>query len=151
MYEQRANQARSEVRISWRAACQAGAKPPSKPMIIAKITAAIATPQVRCRLKTVSLKVRELPIPVLMPLNGNIKTIPTIAPSNESSNASITNEVRMLGRENPMIRRVAISFERYATAAYIVFMAAKLEPIAMMIATNVPINLIAPPELVCFS
>ena len=72
-------------------------------MINAKITAVIATPQVMCRLKTVSLKVSWLPIPVLMPLNGNIKTIPTTAPSNESSSASITNEVRMLGRENPMI------------------------------------------------
>ena len=51
-------------------------------------------------------------MPVLMPLNGNIKIIPTIAPSNESSNASITNDVRILGRENPMMRRVAISFER---------------------------------------
>jgi hypothetical protein len=76
MDEQCANQARKEVRISCRAACQAGAKPPSKPMIIAKTTAASATPQVRCRLKTVSLKVRELPIPVLMPLKGKIKDDP---------------------------------------------------------------------------
>src|SRR3984893_7798757 len=106
-------------------------------MIKAKMTAVIVTPQVTCRLKTVSLNVSWLPIPVLMPLNGNIKTIPTTAPSNERSNASITNEVRMLGRENPMIRRVAISFERYATAAYIVFMAAKLDQWASRTDTTV--------------
>ena len=81
-------------------------------MTRAKTTAVIATLQVKCRLKTVSLKVSELPIPVVMPLNGRIRMIPTIAPSNESISASITNEVRMLGLEKPMMRSVAISRER---------------------------------------
>ena len=57
----------------------------------------------------------------------------------------------MLGRENPITRRVAISRERYATAAYMVFIAAKLEPIAMITATIHPMSLITAPELVCLA
>ena len=86
-----------------------------------------------------------------MPLNGNISTIPTAAPSKDSSTASNTNEVRMLDRENPITRKVAISLERYAAAAYMVFIAAKLEPMAMMTATIQPMVLITAPELVCFA
>ena len=84
-------------------------------------------------------------------MNGSISTIPTAAPNNESSTASRTNEVRMLGRENPFTRKVAISRERYATAAYIVFIAAKLEPIAMITATTHPMNRMTAPELVCLA
>ena len=61
-------------------------------MIIAKITAATTTFAVMCRLNTVSLNVTWLPIPVVKPLNGSIRTIPTNAPNSDSSNASITNE-----------------------------------------------------------
>ena len=46
----------------------------------------------------------------------------------------------MLGREKPRMRNVAISLLRYATAAYIVFIAAKHEPMAMTNATTVPTN-----------
>jgi hypothetical protein len=46
---------------------------------------------------------------------------------------------------------VAISRPRYATAAYIVFMAAKIEPIAMMKPTTNPMIRIGAPELVCLA
>ena len=49
---------------------------------------------------------------------------------------------------DPITRSVAISRPRYATAAYIVFIAAKHDPIAMMIATDVPMIWIGFPELV---
>ena len=48
-----------------------------------------------------------------------------------------------------MTRSTAISLPRYTTAAYIVFMAAKQEPMAMMMATMIPTNLMGAPELVC--
>ena len=41
-------------------------------------------------------------------------------------------------RENPSTRSVPISFDRRATAAYIVFMAAKEAPTAMSAAMNSP-------------
>ena len=41
-------------------------------------------------------------------------------------------------RENPSARSVPISRVRYATAAYIVFMAPNIAPIDRMIVTNVP-------------
>ena len=46
----------------------------------------------------------------------------------------------MPAREKPSTRSVPISFDRLATAAYMVFIAAKLLPIAMMQATKVPRN-----------
>src|SRR5580704_13699656 len=115
---------------------------------------AIATPTttgVMRRLTTISLKVTAFDVPVVMPLNGSIRTIPSAAPSSDNSTDSNTKEVRILGREKPITRRVAISRERYATAAYIVFMAAKLEPIAMMTATTHPMYLMGAPELVCLA
>ena len=46
----------------------------------------------------------------------------------------------MLPREKPSTRSVPISRARRATAAYIVFIAAKLLPTAMMMATKMPMN-----------
>ena len=110
-----------------------------------------ATTGVICKLNTTSLNVTAFDVPVCSPLNGSINKIPAAAPSNASNRDSRTNEVRIAGRENPSTRKVAISRPRYATAAYIVFIAAKLDPIAMMIATTMPIYLIGAPELVCFA
>ena len=125
--------------------------PPNRPIIIAKIIEVRITPGVMRNANTTSLKVTWFDVPVVIPLNGSISTIPIVAPISDSITASSTNDVKILGRENPITRSVAISRDRYATAAYIVFIAAKLEPIAIMIATNQPMNLMTAPELVCFS
>src|ERR1017187_10942377 len=145
------NQPRNAVRIFWRAACQAGNSPPNNPMARAKTIAYIATCHVICRLNTTSLNVTAFDVPVCIPLNGSISRSPATAPNRASNNDSKTNEVKMAGRENPNTRKVAISTPRYATAAYIVFIAAKLDPMAMMIATTMPMYLIGAPELVCFA
>src|SRR6202035_3997469 len=113
------NHPRSAVRIFCRAACQAGANPPTNPMTSAKPTATTATSGVICRLNTTSLNVTAFDVPVCNPLNGNISKIPTTAPSRDSINDSRTKEVKIDGRENPSTRNVAISLPRYATAAYI--------------------------------
>ena len=84
-----------------------------------------------------------------MPLNGSIRMRPRVAPSKDNSSDSSMKEVRMLGRENPITRSVAISRPRYATAAYMVLAAAKHDPTAMMKATIQPTILIGPPDLVC--
>ena len=47
-----------------------------------------SNPPRHLQLKTISLKVSELPMPVVMPLNGNISRMPTSAPSSESSSDS---------------------------------------------------------------
>src|SRR5580704_8639264 len=120
-------------------------------MMMANTTAEITTFGVIRKLNTASLNVTGLFVPVVIPLNGSIKTMPTAAPSIDNNTDSKTNEVRMLDREKPITRNVAISRDRYATAAYIVFIAAKQEPIAMMIATRVPTNLMGLPLLVCFA
>src|ERR1700752_5314045 len=120
-------------------------------MITAKRTADPMTVGVMRRLNTASLKVTGFFVPVVIPFIGSINMIPIAAPSSARSTDSKTNEVRMLGREKPITRSVAISRERYATAAYIVFMAAKQEPMAMMMATIVPTYLIRAPELVCLA
>ena len=70
------------------------------------------TAGVICRLNTTSLNVTWFCVPVVMPLNGNIRMMPRVAPSKDNSSDSSMNEVRMLGRENPITRRVAISRPR---------------------------------------
>ena len=57
----------------------------------------------------------------------------------------------MLPREKPSTRRVPISRARRDTAAYMVFMAAKLLPIAIMMETKMPTNSIGAPDAVCKS
>src|SRR5947208_16604889 len=106
-------------------------------MTTAKAIAIAMTASVMRTLKTVSLKVNAFAVPVVRPLNGVIKINPTAAPSKAKSTDSITNEVIMLGREKPRMRRVAISRLRYATAAYMVFIDEKHEPMAITNATMV--------------
>ena len=57
----------------------------------------------------------------------------------------------MLPREKPSTRSVPISRARRATAAYMVFMAAKLLPTAMMIEMKIPRYCSGAAELVCDS
>ena len=81
-------------------------------MMMAKIIANQITPGVIRKLNTASLNVTGFEVPVVMPLKGRIRTMPTIAPSKASSSDSNTKEVRILGRENPITRKVAISRAR---------------------------------------
>ena len=71
-------------------------------------------------------------------LSGSTSKHPNTPPSSDSSSDSKKKLVRMLPREKPSTRSVPTSFARRATAAYMVFMAAKLEPTAIMIETNTP-------------
>src|SRR5207244_11350650 len=124
---------------------------PNNTTIKANPTAVTTTGRVILRLKTISLKVTALEVPVVMPLNGSIKTIPTSAPSNDSSKDSNTNEVKMLGFENPITRSVAIARPRYSTVGYVVLIASKLEPLAVIIATIYTIILICARDEVIFA
>src|SRR6516165_4980174 len=117
-------------------------------MTTANSTAQPTTLGVIRKLNTASLNVTGLLVPVVIPLNGSIKRMPTSAPNSDKSTDSRTNELRMLGRENPITRKVAISRARYATAAYMVFSAAQQEPMAIITATIVPTNLMGLPESV---
>ena len=76
---------------------------------------------------------------------------PSAPPSSESSNDSSRNDSNTLPREKPSIRRTPTSRDRRATAAYIVFIAAKLLPIAMTMATKIPSACTGWPETVCLA
>src|SRR4051812_19865792 len=114
-----------------RDACDAGASPPINPMNAAKHTAVITICGVILMLNTTSLNDIMLYVPVVIPLNGSINSGAAAPPNNDNTSDSNTNDVRMLGRLNPITLSVAISLPRYAPAAYIVFIAAKLDPTAM--------------------
>src|ERR1039458_4043003 len=91
-----------------------------------------------------------LPMPVVTPFKAK-KTSrqPRIPPKPASSTDSTKKLSRILPRENPSTRNVPISRARRATAAYMVFMAAKLLPMAMMIDTKIPRYSIGAAERVC--
>ena len=75
-----------------------------------------------------------------MPLSGSTSRQPSTPPSaGEQHRFDEEADHRMLPREKPSTRSVPISRARRATAAYMVFMAAKLLPIAMMTATKIPV------------
>ena len=90
-----------------------------------------------------------LPTAVVMPFSGITRRQPSRPPSPASSTDSKKKLSRMLPFEKPSTRKVPISRARRATAAYMVFMAAKLEPTAMMMATKMPTNWIGAPAAVC--
>ena len=103
------------------------------------------------KLNAISLKVTKLPTPVVTLFSGSTSTQPRIPPSIESNSDSTRKLNMMLPRENPSARRVPISFERLATAAYMVFIAAKLLPTAMIAEIRTPRNCIGAPADVCLS
>src|SRR5262245_37400136 len=129
---------RSAVRISLRAAARAGKSPPSAPTIRAKATpAAIAGGPTR-KLNAISLKVAKLPTAVVRLFSGSASRQPRMPPINDNNSDSSRKLSRMLTRENPSARKVPISVARRATAAYMVFMAAKLLPTAIIKETRMP-------------
>ena len=106
---------------------------------------------VTVRLNEISLKVTKLPMPVVRLFSGSTSSRPRTPPSADSSSASTVKLARMLAREKPSTRRVPISAERRATAAYMVFIAAKQLPMAMMTATKVPRYWMGAAEVICWA
>jgi hypothetical protein len=131
---------RSAFRISFFAAVRAGKIPPMAPRKTANPTPIAMMGGVTWKLNEVSLNVTKFPSPVEMLFSGSTRMQPMIPPMADSSSDSRKKLVRMLPREKPSTRKVPTSRARRATLAYIVFIAAKQLPTAMMIATNVPKN-----------
>ena len=75
--------------------------PPNNPITMPKMIAATITVGVILKLNTTSLNVTWFDVPVVIPLNGNIRTIPISAPNKDSINDSSTNEVKIAGLEKP--------------------------------------------------
>ena len=107
-------------------------------MTAAKLMPSSSAPDVISNSKVVMLNVMKFPIRPPRPSKGRTSRQPSIPPSKESSSDSKRNESSTLPREKPNILRTPTSRARRATAAYIVFIAAKLLPMAMMIETNTP-------------
>jgi len=100
------------------------------------------------KLKTTSLNVTKLAVAVEIPWMGRAIRQPSVPPTKDRHTDSKRNEVRMLHLENPRALNVPISRDRDITAPYIIFMAAKQEPIPIKVAINVPRILIPTEELV---
>src|SRR5438132_14143621 len=75
---------------------------------------------------------------VASPLTGRARITPMMPAANASAEDSARNDVMMAGGVNPKARNVPISVVRADTAAYIVFMAAKMAAKAMIPATDNP-------------
>src|SRR5467141_3336972 len=71
-------------------------------------------------------------------LTGRARITAMMPAANASAEDSARNDVMMAGGVNPKARNVPISVVRADTAAYIVFMAAKMAAKAMIPATNNP-------------
>ena len=99
--------------------------------------------------KVISLNVTKLPMPVWRLFSGSTNRQPSNPPSRLSRSDSSRKLSKIPPREKPRTRSVPISGDRRITAAYIVFMAAKLLPTAIMTATKVPRYCIGAAELVC--
>src|SRR6266446_9487851 len=72
------------------------------------------------------------------PLTGRARITPMMPAANASAEDSARNDGMMAGGVNPKARNVPISVVRADTAAYIVFMAAKMAAKAMIPATDNP-------------
>ena len=89
-------------------------------------------------LNATSLKLAKFVVPVDTPCTGSASTQPMTPPTIARAIDSAMNAVTMRMRENPSARSVPISRVRYATAAYIVFIAPNIAPIDKMSVTNAP-------------
>ena len=103
------------------------------------------------RLNAISLKLVKLIMLAETKFRGTVSRQPIKPPSSDSKTDSRKKLVRMLPRENPSTRSVPTSLALRATAAYMVFMAAKLDPTAMIMAMNTPKYCTGAAELVCES
>src|ERR1051325_8387470 len=105
----------------------AGRIPPTNPITAAKATPRANSIGVTAKWKVISLNVNQFVVPVARPLRGRTPIPPT----------------------RPSARSTATSRPRDATAAYMVFIAAKAEPTAMMIAMTLPRMRTGVDDLVC--
>src|SRR5207253_7100124 len=120
-------------------------------MIAAKIIPSNIRRGVTMKSNMTSENVTKFPIPVEIPFIGSAITQPSAPPRSASARDSIMNENRMFRRLNPSTRRVAISRVRYEVEAYIVFITANDDPIAMMTAIRYPRILMGKALEVCDS
>src|ERR1051325_6090307 len=127
----------------------AGRIPPTNPITAAKATPRANSIGVTAKWKVISLNVNQFVVPVARPLRGRTPIPPTMPPPIASSTASVTNDNAIDVREKPSARSTATSRPRDATAAYMVFIAAKAEPTAMMIAMTLPRMRTGVDDLVC--
>ena len=135
----------ASIRVT-REARRAGSAPPRIPTKVANNIPCMRIFGVMRKLKSTSLKFVKLAVPVEMPCNGSARIHPTSPPRSASNVDSSMKDDKMLQRENPSARRVPTSLVRERTVAYIIFMAAKQEPMPMTSAMKVPSALIPTEE-----
>ena len=124
--------------MSRRDADHAGRNPPIMPMAAAKTSPMAMALDPTRNWNEISLKVEKLPTAVVMPLRGRASSTPATPPRRARKTDSSVKERRIMPRVNPSARSVPISFERRAMAAYMVLVAAKALPMAMITATEKP-------------
>src|SRR5262249_53007484 len=130
---------RKAAAIGSRAARIAGKRPPIRPMAAAQRIAPTSSRFVTVNAKATWLKVCQLMVVALKPVNarGGADAPTTPRPSARSSDSSITE--RTTGLEpKPRARSVAISRVRAATALYMVFSAPNKAPRAMRAVIDTP-------------
>src|SRR5579864_4040767 len=121
-----------------RIACRAGSHPPSSPIAAAKPRASTTVRIVTRKLIAIVENVMVLANVVEIPSIGSARITPTTPAADARISASSRNESITAPPLNPRARSVPISIVRAETAAYIVFIAAKIAPIAMITATTIP-------------
>src|SRR5438132_6831144 len=122
----------------WLAARRAGKRPPKKPIAAAN-SIPITNPRgVTRNANATSLNDDQFVVLVVMPLIGKASRQPITPPTNASSTDSIRNESMIEPFEKPSVSSTAISRVRCETAAYIVFMAPKIAPTAMISVITTP-------------
>ena len=109
----------------------------------------------RRKLKRISENVRKFMVPVGFVMtrlkSTNASAVPRIPPARQSTSASRTKESSTDRRENPIARSVPISRVRAETCAYIVFIAPKEAPIAVITPTRIARTLMGAPVTICSS
>src|SRR5262245_40587130 len=117
---------------------RAGKAPPRTPTNVANSMPCRRIRGVMRKLKSTSLNVVKLAVPVEIPCKGSARMHPTSPPRSASNVASSMNDDKMLQRENPSARSVPTSLVRDRTVAYIMFIAAKQDPTPITTAIKVP-------------
>jgi len=137
------------------AAWLAGRIPPINPIKREKAIPVIRSCGVRRKAKIISENVVKLIVPVTPERASLMASIPKRQPRRPPRRArqsdSIMNETKIARREKPRTRSIAISCVRAETVAYIVFIAPKLAPIAIITPMNNPKNLMGAAVDVCCS
>src|SRR5947207_2286651 len=124
---------RSACTTCSRAARSAGKKPPMTPMTTANVSPANRSSGVTRKLNAISLKLDQFVVPVTMPLRGSAKRQPRMPPMTAMNADSARKLTRTVHGLKPSVSRTPISGAREEIAAYIVLIAPKTAPTAMML------------------